>query len=90
MSKKTKDDSMDAVIAGIVEVFSETFISAESVESSSRRYTSLQMAQAIYELTGANVPIPALYQVMTEYGYKYVVDETSVTIKYVWLLKYRV
>lgn len=79
----------DKVIAAAIEVLSETFAPAATAEESARRYTSVQLSTAIYKLTGAALDVETLYEVMIEYGYRYVVDETSAGIKYVWLLKYR-
>lgn len=70
-------------------VLSETFAPASSIDESAKRYTSAQLAQAIYELNGVSPSLEVLYRIMTECGYRYVVDETSAALKYVWLLKYK-
>lgn len=70
-------------------VLSETFAPASSIDESAKRYTSAQLAQAIYELTGVSPSLEVLYRIMTKCGYRYVVDETSAALKYVWLLKYK-
>lgn len=83
------EQEIDTTIAQTVKVLSETFVPAQTLEESAKRYTSVQLAQAIYDLAGITPSVEALYQVMQEYGYRYVVDETSASLKYVWLLKYR-
>lgn len=83
------DQEQDKIIEQTVAVLSETFTPASSLDESAKRYTSAQLAQAIYELTGVSPSIEVLYQIMTECGYRYVVDETSASLRYVWLLQYR-
>lgn len=83
------EQEFDTIIAQTVEVLSETFEPASTLEESAKRYTSVQLVQAIYDLAGVAPGIEVLYRIMLEYGYNYVVDETSASLKYVWLLKYR-
>lgn len=83
------EQEIDRTIEQTVEVLSETFVPAQSLEESAKRYTSVQLALAIYDLVGITPSVEVLYRVMLEYGYRYVVDETSASLKYVWLLKYR-
>lgn len=83
------DQELDKTIEQTVAVLSETFAPAASLDDSAKRYTSAQLAQAIYELTGVAPKLETLYQIMQEYGYRYVVDETSASLRYVWLLRYR-
>lgn len=83
------EQEIDTTITQTVEVLSETFAPAQTLEESAKRFTSVQLAQAIYDLAGITPSVEVLYQVMLEYGYRYVVDETSASLKYVWLLKYR-
>lgn len=83
------DQKQEQIIEETVSVLSETFAPASSIDESAKRYTSAQLAQAICELTGVSPSIEVLYRVMTESGYRYVVDETSATLRYVWLLQYR-
>lgn len=83
------DQKQEQIIEEMVSVLSETFAPASSIDESAKRYTSAQLAQAILELTGVSPSIEVLYRVMTESGYRYVVDETSATLRYVWLLQYR-
>lgn len=84
-----KDNTDDAITAAVA-VIDETFTPAVTIDDSARRYTSSQVSQAIFDLTGVNVTNDVVYAALSDAGYKYVVDETSTTIKYVWLLKYRV
>ena len=86
-NKRSNDD--DRLISEAVAVLSETFVPAETIDDSARRYTTAQIMQAINELCGRTVPADILYGIMTEYGFRYVIDESSTTIRYVWLLKYR-
>lgn len=79
----------EEIIVKAVEVLSETFEPAATAEESAKRYTSVQLSAAIYELAGVVVDVEALYEILIEYGYRYVVDESSAGMKYVWLLKYR-
>lgn len=88
MSDKT--NKSEELIAQAIMVLSETFSPAMSIADSAKTYTSMQMSQAIADLTGLSVSSDAVYAVMTELGYRYVVDETSTTLRYVWLLKYNV
>lgn len=83
------EQELDTIIEQTVEVLSETFIPAQSLDESAKRYTSVELAQAIYDLAGITPGIEVLYRIMQEYGYRYVIDETSASLKYVWLLKYR-
>ncbi len=83
------DQEQEKIIEETVDVLSETFAPASSIDESAKRYTSAQLVQAIYELTGVSPSIEMLYQIMTECGYRYVVDETSASLRYVWLLQYR-
>ena len=87
MSQENKRD--EVVIAAAVDVLSETYAPAATADESAKRYTSVQLSTAIYELTGKVVDVETLYEIMIEYGYHYVVDETSASAKFVWLLKYR-
>ena len=84
-----EDQELKKTVEQTIAVLSETFMPEESLNESAKRYTSVQVAQAIYDLTGASPSIELIYQVMQEHGYRYVVDETSATLKYVWLLKYK-
>lgn len=88
-TRKTMDQELEKTVEQTIAVLSETFMPAASLNDSAKRYTSVQVAQAIYDLTGASPSIELIYQVMQEHGYRYVVDETSATLKYVWLLKYK-
>ena len=88
-TRETMDQELEKTVEQTIAVLSETFMPAASLNDSAKRYTSVQVAQAIYDLTGASPSIELIYQVMREKGYRYVVDETSATLKYVWLLKYR-
>lgn len=83
------DQEQEKIIEATVAVLSETFVPASSIDESAKRYTSAQLAQAIYELTGVSPSLETLYRIMTKCGYRYVVDETSATLRYVWLLQYR-
>ena len=83
------DQEQEKSIEETVAVLSETFAPASSIDDSAKRYTSAQLAQAIYELTGVSPSLEVLYRIMTECGYHYVVDETSASLRYVWLLQYR-
>ena len=87
-TRETMDQELEKTVEPTIAVLSETFMPAASLNDSAKRYTSVQVAQAIYDLTGASPSIELIYQVMQEHGYRYVVDETSATLKYVWLLKY--
>lgn len=89
MMSTQENSNQDEKIVKAVTVLSETFEPAGTADESAKRYTSQQLASAIYELTGAVVDIETLYEIMAEYGYRYVVDESSAGMKYVWLLKYR-
>ena len=84
-----EDQKLDKTVEQTIAILSETFMPAVSLDDSAKRYTSVQVAQAIYDLTGTSPSIDLIYQVMQDYGYRYVVDETSATLKYVWLMKYR-
>lgn len=83
------DQELDRIIEQTVAVLSETFVPAQSLDECAKRYTSTELAQAIYDLTGIAPGTETLYRIMQEYGYRYVVDETSASLKYVWLLKYK-
>lgn len=80
----------EELVGQAIAVLSETFSPAMSIADSAKTYTSVQMSQAIADLTGLSVSTEAVYAVMIELGYRYVVDETSTTLRYVWLLKYNV
>lgn len=88
-STTMNDQEQDKIIEQTVAVLSETFTPASSLDESAKRYTSAQLAQAIYELAGVSPKFETLYRIMLEAGYRYVVDETSAALKYVWLLQYR-
>ena len=77
------------VITQAIGVLSDTFVPAKNTSECAKRYTSVQLSSAIYELTGVVVDTETLYEIMIECGYHYEVDETSASLKYVWLLKYR-
>lgn len=83
------EENKDAIITKAIEVLSETFTRAETLDDSARRYTSVQVAAAIYELTGVSPSVEVVFSVMTEFDYRFVIDETSTALKYVWLLKYK-
>ena len=83
------DQEQEKIIEATVAVLSETFAPASSIDESAKRYTSAQLVQAIYELTGVSPSLEVLYRIMTECGYCYVVDETSASLRYIWLLQYR-
>lgn len=83
------DQEQEKIIEETVAVLSEMFAPASSIDESAKRYTSAQLAQAISDLTGIAPGTETLYRIMQEYGYHYVVDETSAALKYVWLLKYK-
>ena len=83
------ENNIDIVVAQAIDVLSEHFVPADRIDDCSRRYTSAQLAQAIYELSGLAVPTEVIYEIMTEYGFRYELDEYSPTVKYVWLLKYK-
>lgn len=88
-STTMNDQEQEKIIEATVDVLSETFAPASSIDESAKRYTSAQLAQAIYELAGVSPKFETLYRIMLEAGYRYVVDETSAALKYVWLLQYR-
>ena len=83
------EKATDDMIRATIEVLSDTFAPAATPEESARRYTTPQLADAIRDLTGMFVPPELLFAVMSEAGFRYVVDENSSGMKYVWLLKYR-
>lgn len=82
-------DLDNGAIEQAIAVLSETFAPADTLDDTARRYTSAQIAQAICEIMGRMPSVELVYAMMSEYGYQYVVDETSATIRYVWLLKYK-
>lgn len=86
MGKETK---IDQVICDAVAVLSETYAPAQHLADAAKRYTSDEIASAVYQLTGKQASNEVVFEVMSGEGYRYVIDETSTTIKYVWLLNYR-
>ena len=77
-----------AAIEMAIAVLSETFRPAESLDATARKYTTADIAEAIAQTTGQMPSVEVVYEVMTAEGYRYVVDETSSMLRYVWLLKY--
>lgn len=83
-------NNIDKSVLMAIEVLSETFSPVSKFSDAARCYTSIQVAEAIKDLTGQLISTEIVYQVMSDLGYTYVIDETSTTVKYVWLLKYKI
>lgn len=84
-----KEKQINQAITEAITVLSETYCPAQNFEDAAKRYTSDEIVGAVHQLTGKMMSNEVAYEIMQAEGYRYVVDETSSTIKYVWLLKYR-
>lgn len=83
------EDKEYLLIESAFETFTRSFSPARSEEDSSRRYTSTQIAAAIHELTGVEVDVKVLYEMLMKAGFFHFIDETTMNLKFIWFLKYR-
>ena len=76
-------------ILNAIDVFEITYSPAALTDNSAKRFTTNDLVTAISNLTGTPVKGTDVYATLLERGYEYVVDETSQTMKYIWLVKYK-
>ena len=76
-------------INNAIDVFENTYCQAVTIDECAKHYTTTDLVAAIGELTGEPVKNNDVFTVLQERGYKYILDETSQTARYIWLIKYK-
>ncbi len=89
MEKGKEKTNNEELAVEVCASFWEQFEPAETLDDATNKWTSGEIATAVFQLTGTPVGVDTIFQVMKETGFKYELDTTTAGVKYVWLLKVR-
>lgn len=89
MEKIEKPDRVGAVAMEMGDNIAAQFAPVETPEEATHKWTTGELSDAVCKHTGTRIPADDLFDLLKDMGFRYLLDDSYISARYVWLLKKR-